>query len=186
MCRYFYNNNLKIMIGQFTDSNVNEARKSLTNLEKLFPSNYPNLYFVMPGRQTNINWKYQSTIAVNEINLTQQSFESVQGKNWLSSDVRSYLFSFHLIKKIHGGICTGVILNFYWGAKNFFYLSLPPDCWKIGTKKHCIRTNLTLFIVPFFLFSLFFLFFLFFSFSLGATSPSPPQMTPLGIWILTK
>ena len=48
--------------------------------------------------------------------------------------------------------------------------------------------NLTLFIVPFFLFSLvflffsfFFFFFLFFLFLLreGATAPSPPQMTPL-------
>ena len=62
--------------------------------------------------------------------------------------------------------------------------------WK---KQHSICSNLTIFIVPFFLFSLFFSFFSLFSFFSfffsfffflggggGDGPPSPPQMTPLG------
>ena len=68
---------------------------------------------------------------------------------------------------------------------------MPPDYWQIGKKQHFICSNLTLFIVPFFLsfFFLFFLSFFIFSFFLsfflfpgggeGATAPSPPQMMPL-------
>ena len=52
--------------------------------------------------------------------------------------------------------------------------------WK---KQHFILcSNLTLFIVPFFV-SFFFLFFpLFFFFSGGSETPSPPQITPLDPW----
>ena len=71
---------------------------------------------------------------------------------------------------------------FLGGGQNFFNFSMPPDYWKIGKKQHFICSNLTLFIVPFFLFSffsLFFLFFLFFFFFLfpwggGATAPPAP------------
>ena len=62
---------------------------------------------------------------------------------------------------------------------------MPPDYWKIVKKQHFTCSNLTLFIVPFFLFlfflffSLFSFFFFFFSFSLGATAPSsPPKWRP--------
>ena len=78
--------------------------------------------------------------------------------------------------------------NFFLGAKFFF--SMPPDYWKIGKKQHFICSNLTLFIVPFFLsfffLLFFFLFFFFFLFSFffflgggGRRPPSPLQMTPL-------
>ena len=77
---------------------------------------------------------------------------------------------------------------FLGGTKKFFNATGLLKNWK---KQHFICSNLTLFIVPFFLsfflsslIFLFFLFFLsFFSFILfprgGATAPSPPQMTPL-------
>ena len=55
---------------------------------------------------------------------------------------------------------------FLGGGQIFFYFSMPPDYWKIGKKQHFICSNLTLFIVPFFLFSSFFSFFLFFLFFL--------------------
>ena len=79
--------------------------------------------------------------------------------------------------------CQERHFNFFLGANNFF--PMPPDYSKIGKKQYFICSNLTLFIVPFFLSSfLFFSIFLsfsFFSFSLGegATAPSSPQMTPL-------
>ena len=81
--------------------------------------------------------------------------------------------------------------NFFLGDQNFFYFSMPPDYWKIGKKQHFICSNLTLFIVPFFLSFFFFFFFslfsfLFFSFLFffflfpwGRRPPSPHQMTPL-------
>ena len=78
---------------------------------------------------------------------------------------------------------------FLGGAKFFFYFSMLPDYWKIGKKQHFICSNLTLFIVPFFLsfffslFSLFFYFsfFPFFFFLRGDAPPAPlkAQMTPL-------
>ena len=56
----------------------------------------------------------------------------------------------------------GVISTFSWGGgKKFFYFLMPPDYWKIGKKQHFICSNLTSFIVPFFLFLSFFSFFLF-------------------------
>ena len=71
----------------------------------------------------------------------------------------------------------GRLFNFFlaWG-EFYFYFSMPPDYWKIGKKQHFICSNLTLFIVLFFLFFSFFSLFsfsFFFSFSLGATAPSP-------------
>ena len=75
----------------------------------------------------------------------------------------------------------GVISTFSWRGQIFFNFSIPPDYWKIEKKQHFICSNLTLFVVPFFLFSLVSsLFFLFFFFLGGrATAPQPPQMTPL-------
>ena len=86
-------------------------------------------------------------------------------------------------------VARGVISTFSWGAKFFLNFSMPPDYWKIGKKQHFICSNLTLFIVPFFLFSLFFFsflspfsffsfFFSFFSFFLfpwGRRPLSPPN-----------
>ena len=83
----------------------------------------------------------------------------------------------------------GASFQLFLGGKDFFYLSMPPDYWKIGKKQHFICSNLTLFIVPFFLFSLFFSFLSLFSFLLslflfpclggggggGATAPQPPK-----------
>ena len=79
--------------------------------------------------------------------------------------------------------------NFFLGDNFFFKFSMPPDSGKIWKKQHFICSNLTLFIVPFFLsffpfflfFLFFFLFFFFFLFPWEATAPSPPQMTPL-VW----
>ena len=80
-------------------------------------------------------------------------------------------------------LSRGVISTFSWGGQIFLYFSMPLDYWKIGKKQHFICSNLTLFIVPFFLsfffllfFSFFFFFFFFlFSFSLGGGWWRPPQ-----------
>ena len=74
----------------------------------------------------------------------------------------------------------GVILTFSWGQ--IFYLFFNAT-WllKNWNNKHFICSNLTLFIVPFFLFSLFFSFFslfFFFSFSLGGGGRRPPSPPP--------
>ena len=87
---------------------------------------------------------------------------------------------------------SSVISTFSWGGGQiflkFFNATRQLKIWK---KQHFICSNLTLFVVPFFLFSLFFSFFLFFLFFLsfflfffflgggGRRPPSPPQMTPL-------
>ena len=74
---------------------------------------------------------------------------------------------------------AGASFQLFWGPQIFYIFSMSPDYWKIGKKQHFICSNLTLFIIPFFLsfFSSFFLFFLFFlSFFLfpwGATAPQP-------------
>ena len=74
----------------------------------------------------------------------------------------------------------GVISTFSWGAKIFFIFQCHRTIEKLE-KQHFICSNLTLFIVPFFLFfsfislfSFFLSFFFFFSFSLGATAPPAP------------
>ena len=64
---------------------------------------------------------------------------------------------------------------FLGGGQICLNFSMPPDYWKIGKKQHFICSNLTLFIVPFFLFSLFFLFFLFPWGGGGRRPPSPPK-----------
>ena len=71
--------------------------------------------------------------------------------------------------------------NFFVGGQIFFYFSMPPDYWKIGKKQLFICSNLTLFIVPFFLsffffffFSLFSFFSFFFFFFLGGRRPPAP------------
>ena len=79
----------------------------------------------------------------------------------------------------------GVISTFSWGGgPKFFIFFNAIGLLKNWKKQHFICSNLTLFIVPFFLFSLFFSFFLFsfflsfFSFFLfpwGATAPPAPQ-----------
>ena len=69
----------------------------------------------------------------------------------------------------------GIISTFSWGAKFFFYYSMPPDCWKIGK-------NSTLYVVIWhysYLPSFFFFSFSFFFLLGGRRPPSPPQMTPL-------
>ena len=102
--------------------------------------------------------------------------------------------------KLQTHLTRGVISTFSWGA-NFFIFFNATGLLKNWKKQHFICSNLTLFIVPFFLFSLFSLFFLFFlSFFLifllflfpfswwegrGATVPQPPPMTPLHLTQLT-
>ena len=72
--------------------------------------------------------------------------------------------------------------NFFLGGPNFFLFSNATGLLKNWKKQHFICSNLTLFIVPFFLFSLFFsflfFFFFFFSFTLGG-GRRPPQPPPL-------
>ena len=78
------------------------------------------------------------------------------------------------IKKLTKGCpSTGASFQLFLGRAIFF--SMPPDYWKIEKKQHFICSNLTLFIVPFFLsfFSLF-PFFSFFFFSLGGDGPPAP------------
>ena len=80
----------------------------------------------------------------------------------------------------------GVISTFSWGVgKFFFHFPMPPDYWKF--EKNFICSNLTLFIVPFFLsfflsffsffplFSLFSSFFSFFLFPWGSDGPPAPS-----------
>ena len=88
-----------------------------------------------------------------------------------------------------GGFSAGASFQLFLGGPKFFlYFSMPPDYWKIGKKQYFICSNLTLFIVPFFLFSRVFLslfsfflsdfFFFLFSFSLGGGGdglPAPPN-----------
>ena len=72
----------------------------------------------------------------------------------------------------------GASFQLFLGGQNFFLFFNVTGLLKNWKKQHFICSNLTLFIVPFFLFSLFFLFFVsffFFSFFLGATPPSPPK-----------
>ena len=96
--------------------------------------------------------------------------------------------------------CSSVISTFSWGEGQFFFIFFnSTGQLKIWKKQHFICSNLTLFIVPFFLsffFSLFFSFFSLFSFFSffflfffflgggggGRRPPSPPQMTPLPQW----
>ena len=85
---------------------------------------------------------------------------------------------------------------FLGGGQIFFLFFNATGLLKNWKKQHFICSNLTLFIVPFFLFSLFFLFFslfsffsFFFSFFLfpwGTTAPSPPQMTPLNDCVVSE
>ena len=75
----------------------------------------------------------------------------------------------------------GIISTFSWGGQIFFYFSMPQEKklknWK---KQHFICSNLTLFIVPFFLFSLFLSFFFFFLFPWGWRPPAPLKWHPCG------
>ena len=78
--------------------------------------------------------------------------------------------------------------NFFLGGANVFF-SMPPDYRKIGKVQHFICSNLTLFIVSFFLsfffssFLFFYFFFLFFFFLFpwgggGDGSPAPSNDAP--------
>ena len=58
---------------------------------------------------------------------------------------------------------TVASFQLFLGGSNFFNFSNATGQLKIWKKQHFICSNLTLFIVPFFLFSLFFFFFSFFS-----------------------
>ena len=92
----------------------------------------------------------------------------------------------------------GASFQLFFGGPKFFLFFNATGLLKNWKKQHFICSNLTLFIVPFFLsflffllfslfsfFSFFFLFFLF-SFSLGgATAPQPPSNNaPASSWIL--
>ena len=70
------------------------------------------------------------------------------------------------IPKNFWGWARGVISTFPWGAKFFLFFN-ATGLLKNWKKQHFICSNLTLFIVPFFLFSLFSLFFSLFSFFLS-------------------
>ena len=89
--------------------------------------------------------------------------------------------------------CQGRHFNFFLGGQKIFYFLMLPDYWKIEKKQHFICSNLTSFIVPFFLFLFFslfflfflffFLFFLFFFFLGGATAPQPPKWR---LWMVPR
>ena len=84
-----------------------------------------------------------------------------------------------------GGWEQGRHFNFFLGDQNVFLFFNATGLLKNWKKQHFICSNLTLFVVPFFLFSLyslfflfflsFFLFFLFFFFLGGRRPPSPPK-----------
>ena len=77
-------------------------------------------------------------------------------------------------------ISAGASFQLFLGGQKIFLFFNATGLLKNGKKQHFICSNLTLFIVPFFLFFSFFsLFFLFFFFLGGRRPPSPPQMTPL-------
>ena len=70
----------------------------------------------------------------------------------------------------------GASFQLFLGGPNFYKYFNATGLLKNWKKQHFICSNLTLFIVPFFLFFSFFsLFSFFFSFSLGATAPQPPS-----------
>ena len=108
-----------------------------------------------------------------------------------SSDSEILGFGGHLYKKIKSLLSQmnhlsqqGRHFNFFLEGPNFLKFFNATGLLKNWKKKHFICSNLTLFIVPFFLFSLFFSFlslFSFYSFFLflfprgGATAPQPPN-----------
>ena len=89
-----------------------------------------------------------------------------------------------LIRQYKAAAAQGHHFNIFLGGPTFFYIFQCHRTIEKLEKQHFICSNLTLFIVPFFLFflffSLFFLFFLFFFlfffflFPWGATAPQPP------------
>ena len=97
------------------------------------------------------------------------------------------------VSRKYGRACyilhSSVILTFSWGGQIFLLFFNATGQLKIWKKQHFICSNLTLFIVPFFLsffflsfffFFLFFFLFFFFSFSLGeGGGDDPPGPSPL-------
>ena len=92
-------------------------------------------------------------------------------------------------------IWQGRHFNFFLGGPKFFLFFNATGLLKNWKKQHFICSNLTLFIVPFFLFFSFFSFLSFFSFFLsfflfffflggggGATPPQPPLNDASAIW----
>ena len=89
----------------------------------------------------------------------------------------------------HERVSSGVISPFSWGGGQIFFFFDATRLLKNWKKQHFICSNLTLFLVPFFLsffflfffpfffffFLLFFLFFFFFFLGGGATAPQPPS-----------
>ena len=69
----------------------------------------------------------------------------------------------------------GASFQLFLGGQNFFLFLNATRLLKNWKKQHFICSNLTLFVVPFFLFSSFFLFFLFFFFLGGRRPPQPPS-----------
>ena len=81
------------------------------------------------------------------------------GRVWVHKSVARHYGIFWFSGSDSG---SGASFQLFLGGPNFF--PMPPDYWKIGKKQHFVCSNLTLFIVPFFLFSLFFFFLSLFSF----------------------
>ena len=88
-------------------------------------------------------------------------------------------------------LTAGASFQLFLGGAKFFFIFNATGLLKNWKKQHFICSNLTSFIVPFFLFlffsffslfSFFFLFF-FFSFSLGATAPQPPKWR---LWLTAR
>ena len=120
--------------------------------------------------------------------LCEKSRKICKKLRWYAKIIKNrYCKCMHAFQTLVGA--RGVISTFSWGP-NFFYIFQCHRTIEKLKKQHFICSNLTLFIVPFFLsFFLFFLFspFLFFLFSFffsfflfpWGVFPSPPQMTPL-------
>ena len=96
----------------------------------------------------------------------------------------SSLHQFSNAKRQQYVIWAGASFQIFLGGPNFFKFFNATGLLKNWKKQHFICSNLTSFIVPFFLFLFFslfssFFFFLFFFFLEGWRGPPAPQMTPL-------
>ena len=93
-------------------------------------------------------------------------------KNFLFISNVLDIYSLRICISSFGDLFQGRHLNFFLGGQNFFFNA--TGLLKNWKKQHFICSNLTLFIVPFCLFSLF-SFFFFLLFPRGATAPQPPK-----------
>ena len=102
--------------------------------------------------------------------------------SWLANTVifhyRLQILAIFIVMISHYDSFPGASFQLFLGGTIFFNFSMPPENWK---KQHFICSNLTLFIVPFFLFFFFFFFsfsFTFFFFLGGRRSSSPLKWRP--------